>query len=142
MDPKYGNSLERLTSFRRSLPRIDLDSLGLLMMMVVLFAGASPAMAQCGGIDCSPLDTDCAMFSCDPGAGSENCDIVTPRPAGTVCRAGSGDLCDLAESCTGTPGAACPAEVAVELPDTWHAYACSIYNSCWTWSVRSTALSV
>ena len=35
-----------------------------------------------------------------------------PGKSGTTCRAGSGDLCDLAETCTGTPGATCPADDA------------------------------
>ena len=110
MDPKHRNSLERTTSFCRSLLRIDLDSLGLLLMMVVMFAGASPAMAQCGGIDCSSFDTDCGIAFCISG-GMENCDGLTPRLPGTVCRVGSGDLCDLDEVCDGNETGACTADV-------------------------------
>jgi len=36
--------------------------------------------------------------------------VVTP--SGTVCRTGSGDSCDLDETCTGTAGQACPADDA------------------------------
>lgn len=62
------------------------------------------AGTSCGGSDaaCDALDT------CD---GSGGC-VDNVDPAGTVCRPGSGDGCDVAEACTGN-SKSCPVDVGV-----------------------------
>ena len=63
----------------------------------------------CVDVNCSPMNTDCAAFTCDSNAAEPNCDIVTYFP-GTVCRPGSGDMCDPDEVCVDQQ-AECPADV-------------------------------
>jgi hypothetical protein len=62
----------------------------------------------CAGVDCSPFDGECSVASCNPTNGM--CDLFAPKPVGTVCRPGSGDVCDPDEVCDGTV-APCPADV-------------------------------
>lgn len=72
---------------------------------IVTPTGQSP----CVNVDCSGFNTSCGIASCDPFGADGNCAIVVPKPAGTVCNTGSGDLCDPDEECTGSD-AACPAD--------------------------------
>lgn len=59
-----------------------------------------------GGTSCTADSNPCTTDLCD---GSGTC-AHDPGNAGAVCRAGSGDLCDPTETCTGS-AADCPAEV-------------------------------
>ena len=61
----------------------------------------------CLGVDCSNLTNSCNTGVCNPSTGV--CESQ-PFSATTICRAGSGDLCDPDESCTGVVGAACPTD--------------------------------
>lgn len=42
--------------------------------------------------DCSPFNTECTTFSCDPNGSPGNCSVATNDPSGTPCEA-DGDLC-------------------------------------------------
>jgi hypothetical protein len=50
----------------------------------------------------------CGSFACDPGGEPLNCDIPTYASASTICNAGSGDICDPDETCSGNADEACP----------------------------------
>ena len=63
----------------------------------------------CEGVDCSAFDTDCGIASCDRSGEPGNCDDITAKDAGTVCRAAV-DVCDAEEVCDGTNTGACPAD--------------------------------
>ncbi|MGH7428777.1 MAG: hypothetical protein ACREJ4_10570, partial [Candidatus Methylomirabilaceae bacterium] len=83
---------------------------------VLQAAPGTGAKCNCGVLDivglcddaaCAAQNTICAQFSCDPAGTANNCDVVTPAPATTECRASAG-VCDVAESCDGA--GACPAD--------------------------------
>ena len=61
--------------------------------------------------NCSAFNTACGVASCDPNGAVGNCSVLTPIAAGTVCRKGSGDICDPDEVCDGVQAGACPADV-------------------------------
>ncbi|MFQ5670277.1 MAG: hypothetical protein ACE5HD_07130 [Acidobacteriota bacterium] len=61
---------------------------------------AAPVEDPCAEVDCSAQDTSCSAAACDPSGAAGNYDIVTPKPAGTVCRA-SAAICDVEEMCDG-----------------------------------------
>ena len=85
----------------------------------------------CDGVndDCPSDEVEPDTVTCNPGLGSPNggvvcdppelCDGTTKQcppnmvaPLGTVCRVGSGDLCDTDETCSGVAEQPCPADDA------------------------------
>ncbi|NIM02498.1 MAG: hypothetical protein GTO30_16765, partial [Acidobacteria bacterium] len=78
---------------------------------IITPTGQSPCTDSQGQLyDCSNSDTACATASCDPFGAEANCDILAPVNVGTLCRAGSGDICDPDEECDGV-NSECPADV-------------------------------
>ncbi|MHC4178220.1 MAG: hypothetical protein ACYSWU_11985, partial [Planctomycetota bacterium] len=78
-----------------------------LIRQAVAWAGT--AVCVCDGVDCSELDTVCGTASCDPEGAAGNCDVLTPKSSGTLCRAATG-ACDATETCNGI-SSDCPADL-------------------------------
>ena len=59
--------------------------------------------------ECVTSDADCHINECGGVAGA-----CKPATTATICRKGSGDICDPDEKCSGVPGDACPMDVVKE----------------------------
>jgi hypothetical protein len=70
--------------------------------------GLAPVAGNCEGVDCSGLHNACNVGVCNVATGMCESNPFSPT---TICRPGSGDVCDPDESCTGVAAEDCPADV-------------------------------